>query len=174
MAKIAFNKLNINKEIEVNTINFNGVDIKVKQYLDLNSKHHLIDFALESSKHLPYVDRLVSDALFNYLVVISYTDIEITTKREKEDPIKVYDLMENSGLINAVISAINEVEYNSLVEYYEKAITSRDAYATTFRGVMDSFMEKLPMNIESLMSALEGFDPEQLKILNELAAMGEK
>lgn len=174
MAKIAFNKLNISKEIKVNKINFNGIDIDVKQYLDLNSKHNIIDFALETSKNLPYVDRIVSDALFNYLLVLSYTDIEITTKKEKEDPIKVYDLMEQSGLINAVISAIDEVEYNSLVESYENAIIKRDGYASSFRGVFESFLNNLPTNIEALNVALENFDPEQLKVINELKNVGTK
>ena len=66
MSKLAFHKLNITKEIPVKTINFNGTDIEVKQYLDLNSKQIIIDMAIVPSILLPYVNRLLSDAIFSY------------------------------------------------------------------------------------------------------------
>ena len=47
MSKLAFHKLNITKELPVKTINFNGTDIEVKQYLDLNSKQNIIDMAID-------------------------------------------------------------------------------------------------------------------------------
>lgn len=171
MSKLAFNKLNITKELPIKTINFNGIDIEVKQYLDLNSKQNIIDMAIEPSKLLPYVNRLLSDAIFSYLAVLSYTNLELTLKKEKEDPIKVYDIMESSGLIDAVFSAIPEVELNSLVESYKDAIEDYNSYKVSIKGSLDSALESLPQNLQAINSALETFDPEKFKILNELTAV---
>ena len=45
-----FSELNCNINEDVNIINFNGIDIEVKQYLDLNSKQNIIDILLLTYK----------------------------------------------------------------------------------------------------------------------------
>lgn len=171
MTKIAFNKLNINKEDLVVNVDFNGTQIEVKQYLSLQGKQDIVDFALEASNHLPFVSRLISDAFFNYLVVLSYTNIELTTKKEKEDAVKTYDLMEKSGLIDLVLENIPEVELEHLVEVYEKAIEGSDAYKRSISGSLTTLIGMLPQLSSSVNSALEGLDAENLQILNELRAV---
>lgn len=174
MSKISFNKLNIAKETEVKTFTFNDVEIEVKQYLDLNSKKNIIDFALNGNKDLNFVNKLVSDALFNYLLVLSYTNIELTTKKEKEDPVKVYDLMEKSGLIDAVYSHIPTQEIKELVEAYQNSVEEFNNYKRSFKGIVDTFITDIPEQLEALSSVLEDFDPNQLKILNELTSVVSK
>lgn len=174
MSKVGFNKLNITKETEVKVFSFNGVEIEVKQYLDLNSKKNIIDFALNSNKGLNFANKLVSDALFNYLLVLSYTNIELTTKKEKEDPVKVYDLMEKSGLIDAVYSNIPTQEIHELVEAYEESIKEFNTYKCSLKGIVDTFITNIPEQLEALSTMLENFDPNQLKILNELTSVVSK
>lgn len=172
MSKLSFNKLGLNKEEAIiTTIKFNEQDIEVKSYLDLEYKQDIVDGALSASASLPFVNRLVSDAYFNYLIVLSYTNLEITTKKEKENPVKVYDLMEKSGLIDAVFNAIPEQELDSLIEYYEKAIQDYNKYKSSIRGMIEEFAALLPQTLDSVNSALSSLDAENLAILNELKAV---
>ena len=49
MAKIAFTKLGLKTNQEIKTIQFNGQDIEVKQYLPVNEKLELISHVINSS-----------------------------------------------------------------------------------------------------------------------------
>ena len=171
MSKISFNKLCSKKLNEVNIITFNDIEIEVKKYLGIELKQSIIDMSLETSANLDYVNRVVSDAIFNYLVVLNYTDIELTTKKEKENPIWVYDLMEESGLIDAVMGAIPEQELGSLVECYEQTVLSINSYKSSLKGSFEQIIKSLPQNVESINNALENFDPEKFKILNDISSM---
>ncbi len=171
MSKIGFNKLCSKRLNEETVIKFNGVDISVKKYLDVSTKQTIIDMSLEANNNLDYVNRLVSDAIFNYLVVLHYTNIELTTKKEKEDPIWVYDLMEESGLVDAVMNEIPEQEINSLIESYEQTIVAINGYKGSLKGSIEQVIKALPQNVEAINGALESFDPEKFKILNEISAM---
>ncbi len=170
MKKIGFNKLTLTKQDEA-ILNFNGVDIAVKQYLPLKEKQDIIDFAIQASAEYPYVSRIVSDASFNLFVVLSYTNIELTTKKEKEDPMKTYDSMEESGLVDLVFQNIPEAEMNYLVEAYEQSVKDYNSYKNSLRKMMDDFSEAIPNSVELIQNSLkdiEGLD--NLDILKELSA----
>ena len=70
METINFKDLYKETKLDESVVMFNDTKIKVKQYLDLDSKKNIIDFALQGGKTPKFINRLVSDALFNYLIVL--------------------------------------------------------------------------------------------------------
>lgn len=166
METINFKDLFKETKLTESVVMFNDTKIKVKQYLDLDSKKNIIDFALQGGKTPKFINRLVSDALFNYLIVLSYTNIVI----KDWDEIEAYNFMEESGLIDLVYSAIPKEEIESLTEYYNMAINDYNTYVGSFKGLIEGIIVNIPEQVEALSKALEEFDPSQLKILNELTS----
>jgi hypothetical protein len=60
-------------------------------------------------------------------IVYNYTNINFTDK-QKEDVLKMYDLVVSSGLYNEVLKLIPDEEYNRLINAIDKTITSVYAY----------------------------------------------
>ena len=166
METINFKDLYKETKLDESVVMFNDTKIKVKQYLDLDSKKNIIDIALQGGKTPKFINRLVSDALFNYLIVLSYTNIVI----KDWDEIEAYNFMEESGLIDLVYSAIPKEEIESLTEYYNMAVNDYNTYVGSFKGVLEGIIVNIPEQVEALSKALEEFDPSQLKILNELTS----
>lgn len=168
--KIALEALDIKHIEEVKKFVFNGQEVHIKQYLGLSSKQEIIDYALLTSRGLPWVNRLVSDALFSYLVVAYYTNIELTSI-DTEEVIALYDAMETSGLIDAVFAGIPSEEMSSLVEAYEKAIEGKNTYSNSLAGSVADLVNQIPDLVEVLTSSLGELDNlKNLDILRELSA----
>jgi hypothetical protein len=48
-------------------------------------------------------------------VIYQYTNLSFTEK-QKEDPVKIYDLLEGNGIIDKIVAAIPEIEYNAIID----------------------------------------------------------
>ena len=58
-----------------------------------------------------------------------------------------------------------------MFESYKVSIEDYNSYKVFIKGSLDSALESLPQNLQAINSALETFDPEKFKILNELTAV---
>ena len=145
-------------------VSFNGKDITIKQYLPIEEKQSLINIALTEAKDSKgVVDTIISDALFNLYVVVSYSDIEL-----EENPIEMYDVMEMTGIIDFIVGSIPEVEYETILEYYNTAVERANTYATSIAGAFDRIIGDLPSMLENMNDTMEGFDPSQLQVLGSI------
>ena len=115
MAKIAFSKLEIKKvNNEVKNIQFNDIEIEVKQYLPIQDKLNIIGNAINNAAdNNRFANPIKIDMYLALEIVFAYTNINFTDK-QKEDTPKLYDLFVSSGLLNEIYAAIPKSELDML------------------------------------------------------------
>ena len=115
MAKIAFSKLEIKKvNNEVKNIQFNDIEIEVKQYLPIQDKLNIIGNAINNAAdNNRFANPIKIDMYLALEIVFAYTNINFTDK-QKEDVPKLYDLFVSSGLLNEIYAVIPKSELDML------------------------------------------------------------
>ena len=69
-----------------------------------------------------------------------YTNLSFTDK-QKEDLVKLYDIMESNGIFDTVIAAIPKVEYKSIIEGVQDCSNAIYTYRNSALGIMDSIAQ---------------------------------
>lgn len=137
MAKVTFSKLKLAKKTEVQTIQINGVDIEVKQYLPVEEKLEIIERVLRySADDNNFANPVKLEVFLDLEIMYNYTNISFTDA-QKKDPDKLYDLLEENGVIVEVISAIPEKEYNYLIDSAMEIIENFYKYRNSALGIME-------------------------------------
>lgn len=140
MAKVSLTKLGLKVNQEIKNIEFNEQVIEVKQYLPIDNKLELIGNVINSSADANNFANPVKIDLFATLEILyAYTNINFTDK-QKEDPAKLYDLVISSGLMDLVLSAIPDDEYNSLYDGIIEVANSIYNYRNSMLGIMETVM----------------------------------
>ena len=122
MAKIGFTKLSLKRKNEVKTITINNNQIEIKQYLPVNEKLDLIARVINGAHDQNNFPNPIKIEVIGTLeMIMAYTNISFTEK-QKEDIPKLYDLLEENGVIKDIISQIPEDEYNFIVKSQEDAL----------------------------------------------------
>ena len=138
MAKISFTKLKLTKKNEVQTLKYNDEIIEVKQYLPIQDKLALISRVINyAADEYNFANCVKLDLFLSLEIMYCYTNINFTEK-QKEDPTKLYDLLEENGLIDAVISLIPHVEYSTLYDGVLEISKNIYAYQTSVLGILDT------------------------------------
>lgn len=167
--KPTFAKLKLQKNIEKKVITFNNFEIEVKQYLPIQEKLKLISNVLNSSSTEQNYSNPVQEDVFGTLEIIyAYTNIAFTEK-QKEDPTNLYDIIVSSGLADAVIAAIPEVEYKTIVDGINRSIEAIYTYRNSIYGILDTVAtdySNLDFNASEIQSKLA--DPENMKLLKDI------
>jgi hypothetical protein len=92
MAKVSFSKLGLKVNNEVVNIHFNDQVIEVKQYISVNDKLKLISEIINNTIDEHSFCNPVKVKVYLALSILDYyTNINFTEK-QKEDPVKLYDL----------------------------------------------------------------------------------
>ena len=116
MAKASFTKLKLKTDTSVKTINFNDIEIEIKQYLSINETISLIENIINNSAtELKFYSPALVHLFYALEVIYNYTNISFTDK-QKEEPAKLYDTIVSSGLWNAIEEAIPEDELDFICE----------------------------------------------------------
>lgn len=114
MAKIAFTKLGLSKNQEVDTFIWNDQTIEVKKYLPVNEKLELISRVVnQSGDENTFLNPIKLSIYLTVEMIEAYTNINFTEK-QKEDVCKLYDLMVGNGFVRQVMNCIPEAEYYEL------------------------------------------------------------
>ena len=138
MAKVAFSKLALKKQDKVNTIKIGNFDIEVKQYLPVNDKLDLIARVQNGAHDENNFPNPVKIEVIGALeIIMAYTNLSFTEK-QKEDVAKLYDLLETNGVIDQVVSAIPEEEYNFIIDGIDDTIEAVYTYQNSVLGILDS------------------------------------
>lgn len=138
MAKVAFSKLALKKQDKVNTIKIGNFDIEVKQYLPVNDKLDLIARVLNGAHDENNFPNPVKIEVIGALeIIMAYTNLSFTEK-QKEDVAKLYDLLETNGVIDQVVSAIPEEEYNFIIDGIDDTIEAVYTYQNSILGILES------------------------------------
>lgn len=171
MAKVAFSKLGIKENKDVNTIVFNDIDIEIKRYLSIEDKLNMISAAINNAMdENGDINSMVLEAHFNMQVVFYYTNLTFTDK-QKENLVKLYDLLKGSGLMDAVIDAIgfdNEEYYDS----YRGCKSTANEIMTkkqSARGIMEDIVANYSnMSFDTAEMQKNLSDPNNLTLLKNI------
>ena len=169
MAKVNFTKLGIKKVNEdVKTILFNNVEIEVKQYLPTSEKLAIIGRVVgESYDGNRFHNQLKVDIYLCLEVLYNYTNITFTDK-QKEDVLKLYDLVDSSGLLKAVIDAIPQEERDVLDITHDIAEGFYKQMNSVY-GIMDTIANdysQVGADVESLGQEIA--NPNNLTLLKDI------
>ena len=99
---------------------------------------------------------------------MAYTNISFTDK-QKEDIMKLYDLIAGSGLAVAVLNAIPADEYDFILEGTEETIQSIYSYNNSVMGILENISadySNLELNATELQKKMN--DQENLGLLRDV------
>ena len=140
-------------------ITFEGNTIEVKEYLPIAEKYNLVKTTIaEATEDNGLISDIQLDLFFNINLLMQYTDIQFS---DDDTPAKIYDDALNSGLLDAVIKAIPNKEYNALYEYITKEVANQERYAGTMAGTLEAILKALPAGLEKVKESLADFDAEK-------------
>ena len=128
------------------------------QYMPIQDKlamiERILNFTIDDTGFLNPV-RL---EVFTVLEIIStYTNINITDKMMENAP-KTYDSLMINGVIDAIIEAIPEDEYNAIFDAIEDCAEHTVNYLNSFVGMMKTVTENYnatKMDVDQIMNDLD-------------------
>jgi hypothetical protein len=173
MAKLSFSKLSLTKNTDIKTIEYNGQNIEVKQYLPINDKATIVatilNYTLNNGENR-FPNPLQIEVFTLLQVIEKYTNITFTDK-QKEDPAKLYDLITSSGLWNVIVDNLNMNDYHLLLKHIDKSIKSYYEYHNSIFGILDSINNDYSnLNLDATEIAKALGNPEDMSLLREVLA----
>ena len=137
MAKVSLTKLGLKVNQDIEIINFNEQMIEVKQYLPVNNKLELISNVINASADDNNFANPIKINVFTMLeIVYAYTNINFTDK-QREDSVKLYDMLISSGLMKKIIDTIPAEEYERVVNGVKESADAVYKYRNSVMGVFE-------------------------------------
>ena len=169
MAKVSFTKLGLKKNEEVGILHINEQDIEVKQYLPINEKLELISSVINSAADENNFSNPVKENVFLTLEILyHYTNINFTDK-QKEDPVKLYDLVVSSGLVNKVTDLIPEEELDEVINGVAQSVKVIYAYRNSVLGILESISQDYSaLNLDATEIQQKLADPDNMALLKQI------
>ena len=169
MAKVSFTKLGLKKNEEVEILHINEQDIEVKQYLPINEKLELISSVINSAADENNFSNPVKENVFLTLEILyHYTNINFTDK-QKEDPVKLYDLVVSSGLVNKVTDLIPEEELDEVINGVAQSVKAIYAYRNSVLGILESISQDYSaLNLDATEIQQKLADPDNMALLKQI------
>ena len=169
MAKVSLTKLGLKVNQDIKNIEFNEQIIEVKQYLPINEKLELISSVINSAADENNFSNPVKENVFLTLEILyHYTNINFTDK-QKEDPVKLYDLVVYSGLVNKVTDLIPEEELDEVINGVAQSVKAIYTYRNSVLGILESISQDysaLNLNATEIQQKLA--DPDNMALLKQV------
>lgn len=169
MAKISFNKLTPIKSVESTIITIGENEITVERYLPMADKAAFVERVLNAViDDTGFINPMRLDVIFHIELIKTYTNISITDKM-MENAAKTYDTLIMNGVLDAVIAAIPDEEYNELFDAIVDSGEHVIKYLNSFTGMMKTITadyNAAQMNVDKLMSDLG--DPEKVGLVKDI------
>ena len=169
MAKVSLTKLGLKVNQDIKNIEFNEQIIEVKQYLPINEKLELISSVINSAADENNFSNPVKENLFLTLEILYYyTNINFTDK-QKEDPVKLYDLVVSSGLVNKVTDLIPEEELDEVINGVAQSVKAIYAYRNSVLGILESISQDYSaLNLDATEIQQKLADPDNMALLKQV------
>lgn len=169
MAKIGLTKLGLKVNTEIINFAWGEENIEIKRYLPIQQKLEMIGNVIEMAHDAEnnYANPVKTKVFLALEVMYNYTNINFTEK-QKEDPAKLYDLLESSGLLDQITNILGDEYYNLLqdVQDSQKAIYD---YRNSVLGILDtvkSDYSNLDLDATEIQKKLA--DPENMAFLKDV------
>lgn len=157
MAKLAFSKLGLKVNNQVVNINYNEQTIEIKQYISVNDKLKLISDIINNTVDEHNFCNPIKVKVHLALGIIDhYTNINFTDK-QKEDVVKLYDLLQSNGLLEKIYNAIPKEEYGELIKGMWDSIEAIYTYNNSAMGILDNISrdyKNTELDIETIQEKL--------------------
>ena len=169
MAKIGFTKLSLKRKNEVKTITINNNQIEIKQYLPVNEKLDLVARVLNGAHdENNFPNPIKIEVIGTLEIIMAYTNISFTEK-QKEDIPKLYDLLEENGVIKDIISQIPEDEYNFIIDGINKTVDAVYTYNNSVLGILEAVSKDYSnLDFDATQIQKKMADPENLKLVRDV------
>lgn len=169
MAKLAFTKLGLKTNTDIETLEFNEQTIEIKQYLPVNDKLTLISEVINNSADENNFANPVKVEVYATIAIIeAYTNITFTDK-QKEDITKLYDKVVSSGLYQMIIHSIPVEEINNLFDALRSSIDAIYSYRNSVMGILENISadySNLDLDASAIQAKLA--DPENMALLKSI------
>ena len=169
MAKVSLTKLGLKVNQDIKNIEFNEQIIEVKQYLPINEKLELISSVINSSADENNFSNPIKENVFLTLEILyHYTNINFTDK-QKEDPVKLYDLVVSSGLVNKVTDLIPEEELDEVINGVAQSVKAIYTYRNSALGILESISQDYSaLNLDATEIQQKLADPDNMALLKQV------
>lgn len=172
MAKISYNKLGITKDElnKVQTVEYNDQTIEVKQYLPIAEKSELITRVLNNSvdENTGYYNLLKLDMTLGLEIVYAYSNISFTEK-QKEDPMKLYDMLNASKVLNLIIGLVPDGEFYYLNKTTHEMANNIVSYRNSAMGIMEAISADYSnLNLDATDIQKKLNDPDNMALLKDV------
>lgn len=170
VTKITLDDLKIEQPLKIKIVKINGKDVEIKQYLPVNEKLNLITRVLEqvAQNDYPFANPVQMDVYTALEILYAYTNIDFS-EEEKANPAELYDELEKQGIINMVVSAIPEVEYNFLVEGIEETVKAYYSYRNSIKGIIaDTVTDYSDLELDAEKIRKDLADPDNMALLKDV------
>lgn len=169
MAKVPFSKLGLKVDNTVNTVTVGEQTFEVMRYLPFKNKIELVSRIINQSIDENNFYNPMRVKLYTVLEVSeAYTNISFTAK-QKEDPFKLYDLLNSTGLFDKIIAEIDPKDWYEIQAYTNEVINNIYNYRNSAMGILDvvsSDYSNLNLDAKNIQEALG--DPENLTLLKDV------
>ena len=166
MANFNDMKLILNKSLKI--IKINGIDVAVKQYLPAEDKNAILEIAMQQADQGTILNTFNLDAIFHVYLVLKYTDINFSDE-DKQDILKLYDILDSNNVIDAVVAAIPAEEYNTLRDNLLEMTEHYLTYRNSARALVEQFSFFAPNAFEKMKDISKEIDIDKLQQIVQLA-----
>ena len=172
MAKLAFSKLGLKNNNQVVNINYNEQIIEIKQYISVNDKLKLISDIINNTVDEHSFCNPVKVKVYLLIGIIeNYTNISFTEK-QKEDIVKLYDLIQSNGLFNEILTAIPDEELNDLLNSTWDSVDAIYTYRNSIMGILDNVSadyDNVNVDVNKTIEQIKNLDHSFLsEVMNKL------
>ena len=168
MAKISFANLKLKVNDTVQIVKYGDAEIEVLQYLPVADKTDLISITVQQAMENGVIHPVRLEQYFYLNIMYLYTNFNFTDK-QKEDPDKLYDMLESNGVIDAVIGAMNQEEYDGLYKALEDYMETLAKHESSAAYMIGKIINDLPLNAAAAAEIVDNFKPEKYQAVVDFA-----
>ena len=168
MIELKYSDLKLKKDVTKKIFKWNGLDIKVLDYLPIEDRYDIVMITLQKAYEDGIYNPIKLDMFFHLNLVYMFTNIEFSDE-DRENESKLYDEMKSSGFLSEFLKNVNPVEYKEMQEDIEDIVNLSLEYKNSAASVIRNFINDLPANAEAAAKIVENFDSEKYSAVVDFA-----
>lgn len=167
--KPTFAKLGLKLNNNFKTVIINDQEIEVKQYLSIQDKLQIISNVINLAADDNNFNNPIKLQVFLKLeTIFNYTNLSFTEK-QKEDMVKLYDLLESNQIFEKIIEHIPESEYVMLQNGVIECADNLYKYRNSALGIMESISSDYSdLNFDATAIQEKLADEKNLELLRSI------
>lgn len=168
--KVGLTKLNLKKNTDIISIEWNNQNIEIKCFLPTEEKlgvvGRIVSLSLDENN---FLNPMRFDIFETLELMYAYTNINFTDK-QKEDVLGLYDLLVSSGLWNKIYEKLYEIkEYQIIHNSAKDLVNEIYKYRDSALGILDSINQDykdVNYNVDKIQEVLG--DKQNLSVVKDI------